>query len=53
MRIGNIYMKTKNYNDAVEAYSKALTEDRTASTLNLLKKVIFYNNIKKNIKSLG
>lgn len=38
VRIGNIYMKTKNYNDAVEAYSKALTEDRTASTLNLLKK---------------
>lgn len=37
-RIGNIHMKKKQYVEAVEAYNKSLTEDRTGQTLELLKK---------------
>jgi len=38
VRQGNAYMKMKDYGKAVEAFGKALTEHRTADTLNLLKK---------------
>jgi stress-induced-phosphoprotein 1 len=38
VRMGNAYMKMKDYTNAVEMYGQALTEHRTADTLNLLKK---------------
>jgi len=38
VRIGNAYIKNKDYAQAIEAYQKALTEHRTADTLSLLKK---------------
>ncbi|PRP76398.1 stress-induced protein sti1-like protein (ISS) [Planoprotostelium fungivorum] len=37
-RIGNVHTKTKKYDEAVEAYKKSLTEDRTPQTLDLLRK---------------
>jgi len=37
-RIGNVHSKTKRYDEAIEAYKKSLTEDRTAQTLELLRK---------------
>jgi len=37
-RMGNAYMKLDKLDDAVEAYNKSLTEDRTPQTLALLKK---------------
>eukprot|EP01117_Protostelium_nocturnum_P008231 TRINITY_DN2937_c0_g1_i1.p1 TRINITY_DN2937_c0_g1~~TRINITY_DN2937_c0_g1_i1.p1 ORF type:complete len:557 (-),score=247.91 TRINITY_DN2937_c0_g1_i1:105-1775(-) len=37
-RIGNVHMKTKNFSEAVEAYKKSNTEDRTPQTIEFLKK---------------
>lgn len=37
-RMGNVYMKAKDYEKAVNAYNKSLTEDRNKTTLDLLKK---------------
>jgi len=37
-RMGNAYMKLDKIDEAVNAYSKSLTEDRTAQTLTLLQK---------------
>jgi len=38
VRMGNAFMKMQDYTKAVEAYQQALTEHRTADTLNLLRK---------------
>jgi len=37
-RMGNAYMKMEKYDEAIDALNKALTEDRTKQTLDLLKK---------------
>ncbi len=37
-RMGNVYMKQNKYTEAVDAYGKSLTEDRTKETLQLLQR---------------